>query len=367
MFASLIAAVVSLLIGQESRNLGRPFEELKFDEGQSVRYLIATPPMYKPEQAYPVLVAVVQTQTVSEGDADNELSFIGTWEAATTSKGWVAVCVSAPRGRSLSDLSGERFGLLLDTVASKVHVRDDRFYVASDSSHDLVRVAAANSGRLRAIGIALDAFAPEELEQFRKFLGVPVVCWYDPTILKNSKPAIDAIAASGVELRPLRTVAMGLPIIKTKIFDLLEQPATSAEAEIGSVLDSLHAAAAKADEKAYFDLYAKDAVFLGTDAKERWTLDEFKTFAHPYFAKGKAWTYTPIPGKRHIVIEGKDHDVAWFDEQLDNAKLGRCRGSGVLIKEGGSWRIKQYNLTMLVPNEIAEQVAKQSAEVKPAK
>ena len=55
--------------------------------------------------------------------------------------------------------------------------------------------------------------------------------------------------------------------------------------------------------------------------------------------------------------------MAWFDEQLENAKLGVCRGSGVLVKADGAWKIKQYNLTMLVPNEIAEDVAKQSSRV----
>lgn len=125
-------------------------------------------------------------------------------------------------------------------------------------------------------------------------------------------------------------------------------------------LDSLHKAAATADERAYFSLYADNAVFLGTDAKERWTLDEFKAFAHPYFAKGKAWTYTPIKGKRSIVIEGKDGDVAWFDEQLENPKLGVCRGSGVLVKTATGWKVKQYNLTMLVPNEVAEKVGQMS-------
>jgi hypothetical protein len=132
---------------------------------------------------------------------------------------------------------------------------------------------------------------------------------------------------------------------------------------VASTLDSLHDAAAKADEGRYFDLYAPNAVFLGTDAKERWTLEEFKAFAHPYFANGKAWTYVPIKGKRFIVIEGKDHDVAWFDEQLENAKLGVCRGSGVLVKVDGAWKIRQYNLTMLVPNEIAEKVAGESRAV----
>jgi hypothetical protein len=143
-----------------------------------------------------------------------------------------------------------------------------------------------------------------------------------------------------------------------------EGPPVPPEHEVSGRLDLLHRFAAAADEERYFSLYANDAVFLGTDAKERWTLEEFKAFAHPYFAKGKAWTYTPVPGTRHIVVEGKDHDVAWFDEQLDNAKLGRCRGSGVLVKTATGWKIRQYNLTMLVPNEVAEQVAKLSQGAK---
>src|SRR5262245_34989159 len=157
----------------------------------------------------------------------------------------------------------------------------------------------------------------------------------------------------------LATVAL-LPLIGCAAPQAQPDDPYSGVRAFEKTLDALHKAAADADEKAYFDLYAKDAVFLGTDAKERWTLEEFKAFAHPYFAKGKAWTYKPIAGKRFIVIEGQNHDVAWFDEQLENAKLGVCRGSGVLVKTATGWKDKQYNLTMLVPNEVAEQVAKLS-------
>lgn len=38
---------------------------------------------------------------------------------------------------------------------------------------------------------------------------------------------------------------------------------------------------------------------------------------------------------------------------LDNDKYGECRGTGVLVKLGGAWRIVQYNLTIPIPNEIA--------------
>lgn len=127
------------------------------------------------------------------------------------------------------------------------------------------------------------------------------------------------------------------------------------------VLNDFHDAAAKADGPRYFAHFAPDAVFLGTDATERWTLDEFKKFAEPYFSKGKGWTYTRVPGSFHFQKIG-EHAAA-FDELLDNDKLGRCRGSGVMISDGKSWKILKYNLTMMVPNEIAEEVAKQSRAV----
>lgn len=127
------------------------------------------------------------------------------------------------------------------------------------------------------------------------------------------------------------------------------------------VLDDFHDAASKADGTRYFGHFASDAVFLGTDAKERWTLAEFKAFAEPHFSKGKGWTYTLVPETRFCKETGDG--VIVFDELLENEKLGRCRGSGVLVKRGEGWKVLQYNLTMTVPNEIAEDVAKQSRAV----
>jgi ketosteroid isomerase-like protein len=63
------------------------------------------------------------------------------------------------------------------------------------------------------------------------------------------------------------------------------------ERAVNGVLDDWHAAAAQADEACYFGHLAEDAVFLGTDATERWTKAQFQAYAHPYFAKGKAWTF----------------------------------------------------------------------------
>jgi hypothetical protein len=44
--------------------------------------------------------------------------------------------------------------------------------------------------------------------------------------------------------------------------------------------------------------------------------------------------------------------LAWFDEDRATERLGPCRGSGVLRREGdGAWKIVQYNLAVTVPNE----------------
>jgi SnoaL-like protein len=126
-------------------------------------------------------------------------------------------------------------------------------------------------------------------------------------------------------------------------------------AGVEDVLDAFHAAAAAADEGAYFGLFAPEGVFLGTAGEERWTVEEFRAFVHPYFSKGKGWTYTPRPGRRHIGLS-PDAGVAWFDEVLDNAKYGECRGTGALRRIEGKWRIVQYNLTIPIPNEIAPRV-----------
>lgn len=136
---------------------------------------------------------------------------------------------------------------------------------------------------------------------------------------------------------------------------LLTAPAFGSPPEaavVGAVLDAFHAAAAKADEEAYFALLAPTGVFLGTDATERWDKAAFRAFAHPYFSQGKGWTFTPRD--RHIDFTADGH-AAWFDELLDSATYGECRGTGVLEKVDGAWRIQQYHLTIPMPNDLAKE------------
>jgi len=124
--------------------------------------------------------------------------------------------------------------------------------------------------------------------------------------------------------------------------------------KISMSLDDFHDAASKADFKRYFDHFAVNGVFLGTDATERWSVNEFKKYAKPHFDKGKVWTY--VSKSRNILLS-KDGNTAWFDEMLENQTLGECRGSGVLAKIDHQWKILQYNLTITIPNQFALKVA----------
>ncbi|HTL99120.1 MAG TPA: nuclear transport factor 2 family protein [Holophagaceae bacterium] len=132
----------------------------------------------------------------------------------------------------------------------------------------------------------------------------------------------------------------------------LIQPA-SPQAQIAAVLDDFHLAAAQADESRYFGHLDEGAVFLGTDATERWTKAQFQAYAHPYFAKGKAWSFHAT---RRAITVSADGRAAWFDEDLTTPNLGPCRGSGVLLQRDGVWKIAQYNLALTVPNGVAKEV-----------
>lgn len=118
--------------------------------------------------------------------------------------------------------------------------------------------------------------------------------------------------------------------------------------ELNVFIDNWHRAATEANGEAFFDAMAPDAVYIGTDASERWTKDQFISFAKPYFDKGKAWDFKPYDRDLHVTSNG---DYARFSELL-TTWMGVCRGSGMLRKTPTGWKIEQYHLAVTVPNGI---------------
>ncbi len=118
---------------------------------------------------------------------------------------------------------------------------------------------------------------------------------------------------------------------------------------LSATLDNFHQAAARADTTSYLQATTEDVVFLGTDSTERWQGHGFREFVESQFATGRGWDYRPV--ERNVMVAA-DGQTAWFDETLQNADLGLCRGSGVLVKSADGWKIAQYNLSVPIPNEL---------------
>ena len=128
------------------------------------------------------------------------------------------------------------------------------------------------------------------------------------------------------------------------------------EQGVNEALDQFHQAAAEANTHVYLGLLTDDAIFLGTDASERWNKEQFTAFVLPYFNQGKGWLYEVKQRNISLLNQGS---VAFFDEILENNNYGYCRGSGVLVKTNQGWKISQYSLSLLVPNDVANKVVEQ--------
>lgn len=128
---------------------------------------------------------------------------------------------------------------------------------------------------------------------------------------------------------------------------------------VDHVLNTWHTDASTGNFDRYFDAMTRDSIFLGTDATERWTKDQFMGYAREPFSDGNGWTYTP--SERFVAFSDHGH-TAWVDELLTNAKYGTLRGTAVLQRRGDDWKIAHYSLTFLVPNEKAGSVVEVIAE-----
>lgn len=147
-------------------------------------------------------------------------------------------------------------------------------------------------------------------------------------------------------------IGLVLLIVSCKPVSVNTEESDSIKKEINLFLNAWHKAAATANHEAYINAMDTDAVYIGTDATEYWTRDEFKTWSKPYFDKKKNWKFTALRRNVYLSRGGK---TAWFDELLDT-KMGLCRGSGILQKNTGQWLIKHYVLSATIPNDSLKPV-----------
>jgi len=131
-------------------------------------------------------------------------------------------------------------------------------------------------------------------------------------------------------------------------------PKSTIKQVISDVIRKWHKAAADADFDRYYSFMADDAIFIGTDPTENWSISEFKAYSKPYFDRGKAWTFGTL--ERNIYILQKKN-IAWFDELLDT-QMGICRGSGIMERTNDGWKVKHYVLSLTIPNENVTEITK---------
>lgn len=186
-----------------------------------------------------------------------------------------------------------------------------------------------------------------------------------PPPCPTDRPADTDLSSPGLlSSSPLRRSRVGLTSLILIVAGACAPPAAEPASERGAqgqapdvdvertavdaVLTDLHTLASAGDFERYFQLFTEDAVFMGTDATERWSVDDFRGYA----AASDGWTYQMT--ERHIFLDD-DADTAWFDERLENANYGETRGTGVLVRTPDGWKIAQYNLTIPIPNELARE------------
>ena len=116
---------------------------------------------------------------------------------------------------------------------------------------------------------------------------------------------------------------------------------------VNALLNQLHESATAADWSTYFSLYHPQAVFLGTDASERWDMVEFERYAKPT----KGWRYD-VKSRHLLQID----DTVVFDEQLYSPAYGVSRGTGALVNTDEGWKIAQYHLSFPIPNDKAKRI-----------
>jgi ketosteroid isomerase-like protein len=130
-----------------------------------------------------------------------------------------------------------------------------------------------------------------------------------------------------------------------------ESPETRA---VKAMLRDFHQAGVDADGERLFGHLEPDAILFGTDKHERFTVEEYKAFVDPYLSQGIGWT--SVPTEQNVFVSD-DGNFAWFDERLDKPGFGELRGTGVLHKVDGSWRVLQFNVAFTVPNDLARPLA----------
>ena len=88
--------------------------------------------------------------------------------------------------------------------------------------------------------------------------------------MNSRHPLLAVISKPLRSANSLKAIAVSLALLPAM------SSADDQRAAIDALIDGLHQDAHEGNFQTYFDRYTPDAVFLGTDKSERWTIEEFK-------------------------------------------------------------------------------------------
>ena len=374
-----LAALVSLALALPARAFVPEFRLLVLPDGTRIEHALVLPEGWQPGKAYPILLAF------PPGDQSREMVQAGLeryWGEHAAKAGWIVASPVAPDGVLFHEGSEVHVPALVHALVAAYHAEGGRVHAAGASNGGLSAFRSVlEDPELFHSLVVLPGFAatPQDLHGVDRLADLPVRMYVggaDTPWLVQSRRTEQRLRAAGGRVRLQVFPGEGhapksleggrvmriLNEVRTELgLAGVAAPQTTADDVAGTfemldedavaiLLDAFHQAASRADVEGYFSLFTPEAVFLGTDPTERWTLEEFRAFAEPRFREGRGWTYRPV--ERHVVVSSAG-GTAWFDELLENETYGTCRGTGVAQRTTQGWRLAHYSLTFLIPNEGA--------------
>lgn len=372
-----LTAIFAITAAAAACHADQTIREIPVEGGTTIRVTLSTPDGANLKEPIPVVIVFPPGDQTSKMEGIARAMF----HDECLKRGWALATPLPPEG-TLFFQKPELFRALVSDLDKAVVPEGRKYHVVgtSNGGRSALAFALELPGRTASVAAFPGAFfnPPPEAETTEKLKGIPIRLWVggDDTVAWNDAcKAIEAYSKKtrGVVDATLTIVPGQGHVIRSltaaTVLDTLERVRSSKGTMLRpnldalATLDALHTAASKSDFDAYFSLFTPDAVFIGTDAGERWTLDEFKAYARPHFQKGPGkggWTYVPRADTRHVTIDPST-TIAFFDELLDNENYGTTRGTGVLRKvgegEAARWMVVQYSLSIPIPNPIAKRVA----------
>lgn len=350
----IVLFVTAGLVEVRAQQEPPPPEVVTEQSGAPLDHYLQLPAGFAAERFWPVVVLLDAAANDPAAERDQVLGL-----ARTLARRGLVVAVPQPLSR-VAPLPGIGDGVLAPVGLPRLPAAlRRRFHVAGGGLHLVALGAAAGAaGRLAAEVPwqfqSLTVSGPEaDVAE-----SVAAALWARPcTVFGGAEPPAEAHQRTAppraVIVRRPAVPGAGWPEALAGHLVALQAARTPAgpAGEVALALDDFHDAADKGDLERYFARFPDDAVFLGTDATERWVGPEFRRFAQPYFRGGSGWTFVPVA--RHVAVDSGGR-LAWFDERLENESYGECRGSGVLEQRDGRWVVRHYDLTIPVPNDLAK-------------